>query len=383
MIEYGGSGKRPRERVMSVTTPAQATARIAAALPGAADLAPGLLQLVARLGGGEPARGLAALGAQPRFNALLPLAYRAAQLGLLSLDDELRARSAHLFYQSVASVERLQAELGAIAGRFAAAGLPLVVLKGSAYVFALYGEPGIRPPGDLDLLVPPERLDEATARLESEGYTLVGRSDRHGLRELAGPGRPAGKGNVDLHSRIGPWRSWTAPGYPLDLAALWRRARPLPLPGCPQPPLQLGPEDALLFTGFQAGQHGFDKFTSTLDLYAFARAGEVDQARLVSVLAEAGGHPFRVHLFWALELSRALHGAPIPPGWLAATRPSALRRAVLARWAAPERIAAGRLRVQSRAGYLLLARSPAAMAAMVARAVAYLVARALGGERER
>jgi hypothetical protein len=240
------------------------------------------------------------------------------------------------------------------------------VLKGSAYVFALYGEPGIRPAGDLDLLVPPERLDEATARLESEGYTLVGRSDRHGLRELAGPGRPAGKGNVDLHSRIGPWRSWTAPGYPLDLAALWRRARPLPLPGCPQPPLQLGPEDALLFTGFQAGQHG-RQVHQHLDLCLRPR-GQVDRRAWYPCSPPAT--PVSRAPVLGARISRACSRAD-PPGW---RRPPDRRRcgAVLARWAAPNASLPAVSAVQSRAGLSSPARPR--QWRRWSRAVAYLVA---------
>ena len=45
-----------------------------------------------------------------------------------------------------------------------------MLLKGAALAITVYDSIGLRPMGDLDLLVPEERLAEAVARLKALGY---------------------------------------------------------------------------------------------------------------------------------------------------------------------------------------------------------------------
>jgi hypothetical protein len=328
---------------------------------GAAELAPALAHLLAQLGNGDLRAGTARLFTQPRGLALHALAYRAARLGQLALDPAQLQHCAEAYFQAAGNQQRVQAELGRIAEWFAAENIALLVLKGGAFIFDLYAEPGIRPAGDLDLLVPPERLEDATRILQAQGYTLVSAKLRHGLRELAHPNRPAGKGNIDLHSRVGPWRAWTAPGYPLDMDGIWRRAAPLPLPGCARPPLQMSPEDALLFVCFQMATHGFNKLYGYFDVHALIVTGRVDHARLAAL---APGHPFRTFAYCGFGVARAMLGTPVPAAWPALTRPSALRRALIARWAAPARIAAARIPEDHAVQFVLLARAPGDVARM-------------------
>lgn len=342
------------------------------------ELGPAVARLAGRLGAGDPRAGAAQICSQARFNALLPLVHRAAQLGYIELEPEARARCAHHYFQSAANTQRLQGEIGQIASALAAEDIPLLVLKGSAFVFDLYAEPGVRLAGDLDLLVPPERVDDVVRLLQGLGYALVGRSDRHELRELARPGRTANKGNVDLHTRIAPWRSWTGPGYDVDVAGVWQRALPLPLPGCARAPLQMSYEDALLFVSFQIAQHGFNKFRSYFDLHAMVAGGAVDAARLADLARAGRGHAFRVHAYWALRLTQALLDTPVPADWLACTRPSRAREKLLARWSGPARVLAGGLPEDSPDRYIILARSTGDMLRMGVSALSYVTSRALG-----
>ncbi|MDG5466848.1 nucleotidyltransferase family protein [Deltaproteobacteria bacterium IMCC39524] len=75
-----------------------------------------------------------------------------------------------------ANVERnstLKSELAEIVGWFAKVGIEVVLLKGAAVLADdLYGDPGARLMGDLDLLVPPDRADEAQQLLLGQGYAL-------------------------------------------------------------------------------------------------------------------------------------------------------------------------------------------------------------------
>ena len=71
---------------------------------------------------------------------------------------------------------------------FETVGIPLAVLKGAAAA-AYYPNPAQRTMGDIDFIVPTERLDEAKALLESSGYTAQSadrEEDRHIVFERHG-----------------------------------------------------------------------------------------------------------------------------------------------------------------------------------------------------
>ena len=57
-----------------------------------------------------------------------------------------------------------------LVGTLAAANVPVVVLKGAALAFTLYGDPACRPLGDIDLLVPANQVVAALQELGRLGY---------------------------------------------------------------------------------------------------------------------------------------------------------------------------------------------------------------------
>lgn len=61
-------------------------------------------------------------------------------------------------------------ELARLLGAFGAAGIPVLLLKGAAFAYALYPEPWLRPRQDTDLLVSPDRVVESGDLLERTGY---------------------------------------------------------------------------------------------------------------------------------------------------------------------------------------------------------------------
>ncbi|MFZ2491262.1 MAG: nucleotidyltransferase family protein, partial [Thermoanaerobaculia bacterium] len=68
----------------------------------------------------------------------------------------------------------------------AAAGIPALVLKGSALAYDLYASPDQRPRGDTDLLVPRSSFDSARAVLRAEGFDERRTSgDEHGIRQVS------------------------------------------------------------------------------------------------------------------------------------------------------------------------------------------------------
>jgi hypothetical protein len=64
--------------------------------------------------------------------------------------------------------------------------IPVVILKGAALATTLYPSIGLRPMGDLDLLVPPDRLAEAVACLQALGYVEPAPDMVPGLNQVVG-----------------------------------------------------------------------------------------------------------------------------------------------------------------------------------------------------
>src|SRR6187401_662233 len=105
----------------------------------------------------------------------------------------------------------------------AAAGIRTMLLKGAVLASPLYNEPGLRPIGDVDVLVEPDRAREATRILEESGWLAWRRhSDRdlllaHGL-DLRKPPH----GALDLH-----WYLLTECCWESADRGVWQRAKPM------------------------------------------------------------------------------------------------------------------------------------------------------------
>lgn len=85
------------------------------------------------------------------------------------------------------------------------AGIRAVVVKGPFMAQRLYGDPGLRRSGDVDLLVQPEEFQAAIRLLETQGYTTVkGRTWREGLPlfETTLQASESWRPPVDLHWRL-------------------------------------------------------------------------------------------------------------------------------------------------------------------------------------
>ena len=81
---------------------------------------------------------------------------------------------------SRARAGRLQETLGSVVAALREAGVEVVALKGAALAFFHYPEPGLRPMGDLDLLLrEPRDLGRATAVLSRAGWRALFDTPRH------------------------------------------------------------------------------------------------------------------------------------------------------------------------------------------------------------
>jgi hypothetical protein len=147
--------------------------------------------------------------ARVRRHLLAPLAHRAGFPGFRS---DYIAAALH--------AERRAGFLAEVLGAFG--DLPVLRLKGIAYIATLYDDPAERPMTDIDLLVPGPRFAEAAGRLRALGYVDDGKRNQRSAANHAVTFRRR-ESAIDLH------RSMVQRGrMALDLDAVWWNATPLP-----------------------------------------------------------------------------------------------------------------------------------------------------------
>lgn len=176
---------------------------------------------------------------------LLGLLYR--NLGRLGVtDDSLLPRLSGIYRHFCAHHLMLLRGKAKVLRALHAREIPTLLIKGAALSLAVYRDPGVRPMGDFDLLVPRERALDAMAALRAQGFgPLMPNAERlieadHGCvfeRTL--------DETVDLH-----WRLMHTDGRPGTDDAFWTASRPLDLDGVPT--RMLAPADQLLHTA----EHG-------------------------------------------------------------------------------------------------------------------------------
>lgn len=227
-------------------------------------------------------------------------------------------------------VMALNVALRGVLAALAAAQVPAIVLKGPALARTLYGQPSLRPYGDLDLTVQDQHEAAAVAALLAQHYRelLDGpaserRADGHHHHAEAGFHRKFvhadGQTVVELH--LDPLQLGV---HPTCEAERWQRA--VPVPGVPHA-LMLGPEDQLLQLSVHAHKHGFDRliWLKDLDLLLRAHAAALDWD-LVLRVARAEG--VQASLWYTLELTTALLATPTASEPLRRLAPTPLLQAL-------------------------------------------------------
>jgi hypothetical protein len=121
-----------------------------------------------------------------RQEGVAPLLYwRLSKSGRFSSIPESARNALRALYAATwTQNQKILKELGVLAHLFHEAGIPLVVLKGACYALTLYPDIGLRPMGDLDVLVPKEMMAEAVRIAESLGYVDSKPEASPGLRSL-------------------------------------------------------------------------------------------------------------------------------------------------------------------------------------------------------
>lgn len=171
----------------------------------------------------------------------------------------------HASAREAAAAALFQAQvLADLLDRFAAAGVPVVVLKGIHLDVNYYGGPGRRKDGDHDLLVRPCDLQEAHHILQNAGYSSSAPvpSDAstwpeaypamHHAPPFVRPGTPPAI--VELHWHVAPSSStWPVDNVEHLTREMWQRATEATLLG--RPVRRLQPEDESVLLALHLVQH--------------------------------------------------------------------------------------------------------------------------------
>lgn len=169
-----------------------------------------------------------------RRHMLAPLAHTAGVPGLRN--D---------YITSSLQAERRAAVLGEAVDVLAAAGVPVILLKGIAYAGTVYPDPAHRPMSDIDLLVRPSDIALAERTLARLGYWRAGGAAQESVTRHAITLKRR-DGSIDLHRHI-----LHAGRSRIDLAAIWRAARPAHVAGALRP----APEHEYLLHIAHIGRH--------------------------------------------------------------------------------------------------------------------------------
>jgi len=188
-----------------------------------------------------------------------PLLYRSLQsLELPPASEAAMRRLKQAYIANAAHNAALFRALQGVLEALAAAGIPVIALKGAVLADTIYPERALRPMNDIDLLVREEALEQADAALRRSGYEAEpGRWTREALKAAfhhwrfrsRSPG--SAEIPVEVHWRLDP-PSWP---WQADPVALWQRAVPLSIAGAPA--LALAPEDLLLSLCLHICRHRF------------------------------------------------------------------------------------------------------------------------------
>ena len=250
----------------------------------------------------------------------------------------LTLREMHL--HSAARNMRLRHELGQVLTVLQSVDIPAIALKGAHLAEVVYGDPALRPMGDLDLLVKRADLARVENKLREAGYKPYRPfwpEAEHAVHFHLPPFVKPDTVPLEIH--------WTianpASPFRVDVDGLWTRARPAVIAGVKA--LVQSPEDLLLHlclhTSYQhrfaMGLKAFYDVSATLHHYR----GAIDAEQL-ALRARQWGAGKCVYL--TLHLARQLVAAPVPDDLLSTLEPHDLDARVV-RWATEQIFAERRI----------------------------------------
>ena len=243
-------------------------------------------------------------------------------LAMLALDREYRMRLLQ---------QRLERSLVALN----AAGIDVLLLKGCALACTAYRSFAARPMRDIDLLVRPERADDARSLMLGEGWELdpdVPGDRSYGTHHHLPPLRDSGASGVKLEIH----RSLLPAGHPFRFSdeEIWRSARPVTVGeghGLAMNPVHHAVHVAIHFAWSHMLKMG--AWHAFRDLDTLIDRGLLSWDTFVDTAIEWGASSC---CYWTLSLGSALSNLPVSPELLSRLEPripDVLRRPLMRHFA--------------------------------------------------
>ncbi|MBN2355997.1 nucleotidyltransferase family protein [candidate division KSB1 bacterium] len=260
-------------------------------------------------------------------------------VGEMNIPRDILQTIRHAHQQQAGRQVAMFHELGKILSVLHHAEIPVVLLKGIDLANSLYPDPSLRPIGDLDVLMPYERIEEAIARILPMDYQLEFSWSmpeiRKGQKEafyteanLDKQSKPYA--HLELHWRLVTGR---ASRYAADPEWFWQGARPAAFEHIPC--LVLSPErNALYLAGhaaikhvlFKHGQGGVSlMWYYDLHLLLTQKTDEIDWDELLTAARRFG---WNTALYLALTETQQRFGTPLPDAYLSRLQSGNSRREI-------------------------------------------------------
>lgn len=265
-----------------------------------------------------------------RHHRLEPLLhYGLRHTGFTDIPNRVRAEWEMRRRMSIVSSMYHQAALNDIAAAFGDRGVPFVLLKGEGLSRALYPQEGLRPYGDIDLLVRPETYEMAKVILMGLGFRLRRAAKEAERLRLFGEIEFDREGpitvTVDLH-----WNTLMTSWEPRSLLTdneTWASLGHVRL-GNRTIPILKGEALLIYLCVHFAFHHVFDGLLLLCDLYLILRryAERTDWDRLIAMTDR---YQCRHALYYSLFFVKSLMEAPVPNPILDSLRPNAMIRVLM------------------------------------------------------
>jgi hypothetical protein len=216
-------------------------------------------------------------------HGVMPLLYRAlCSIGQDTVPPDVMRRLESEYNVNTDRNRFLLRELLELLALFEANDIPAVPFKGPSLAVLLYGDVGLRQFGDLDILVPGDRVARAKELLTRRGCRFRRFSEDSVQAEYDNQGATV---TVDLQSDFAPKRFC----FPMNLEQFWARIKRVSLAGTTV--LQPAPVDQVRMLSAHAAKHCWSRLQWITDMAVFIRRNEttLNWREAVEEAEEAGG----------------------------------------------------------------------------------------------
>ncbi len=256
------------------------------------------------------------------YHGVRPLLHHSLKIaGAEAMPPDVRAQLERQAHATSALNRFLTKELGRLMRLFEANDLDALALKGPVVAQWAYGDLGLRPFIDLDILIRSKDLDRLLVMLSKEGYepfSQVARRKGISKRLYLWQGRqlPLQRGggtfNLDVHIGIMPLLYY----YAADFDTLWRRAKVVTVDGEAVPSLDA--PDLLQMLCYHGEKNRWETLKYICDVAEFVGANPALDWDEVMARARAT-HGERI-LLLGLSLAHLFLDTPLPPDFMEAIR---------------------------------------------------------------